>query len=275
MLTRKILFEEFAKFAEDPSRDGFRELLINNVGELSYFDFKEQWPEFPKLARHILALANSGGGCIVAGVAEKEDKTLEPIGLEKLAEKTEIINGLSKFLPNSLIIGNNDILDFPFPASEYPTLVGKKFQLIFIQDDPEHLPFISTNNENKKIRKNAVYVRRGTSSEEANYEELQNIINRRLETGYSSQAEMDLRTHIEQLKALYEQIKKVHVRFAGGLATRARQAIEYINEGMAGKREDILNPAYPKESFDEFIARMIEKKKKKIEIELGVADLKS
>lgn len=37
--------------------------------------------------------------------------------------------------------------------------------------------------------------------------------------------------------------------------------------------EKVPNPAYPEEDFDEFIARVIEKKKKRIEIILDVFDL--
>lgn len=37
--------------------------------------------------------------------------------------------------------------------------------------------------------------------------------------------------------------------------------------------EKIPNPVYPKENFDAFIVRMIEKKKKRVEIILDVLDL--
>jgi hypothetical protein len=40
---RKTLNEEFAKFYESPTREGLRELLKNNSGELPNLDFKEDW----------------------------------------------------------------------------------------------------------------------------------------------------------------------------------------------------------------------------------------
>ena len=39
--------------------------------------------------------------------------------------------------------------------------------------------------------------------------------------------------------------------------------------------EEILNPSYPQENFDEFVVRMIEKKKKRIEIVIDTIDIDS
>lgn len=198
---RKAFKEDFAKFYEDPTREGLRDLLKNNLGEFPYLDFKDKLPSFPKLAKHLLGIANLGGGCIVVGVAERDDKTLESKGIIELTDKKDIVDGIKKFLPHALS-EDIEILDFAYSASEYEVLKGKNFQVILVAGDPKHIPFVSMS-EGDGIRKNAIYVRHGTSSEEANYEELQNIINRRIETSYSSQSEIDLRTHIEELKTLY------------------------------------------------------------------------
>jgi hypothetical protein len=53
--------EEIARFLESPSREGLRNILKNHVGELSDLDFKENLPEPTKLAKHILAMANTWG----------------------------------------------------------------------------------------------------------------------------------------------------------------------------------------------------------------------
>jgi len=267
---KKTLKEEFAKFYENPTREGLRELLRDNLGELSTFDFKEQWPPFSKVARHILGLANIGGGCIIIGVAEREDKTLEPRGIEALVDKSTITNSIKKFLPTTLL-ENVEIGDFIYEAAEYPALIGKKFQALFITDDPKYLPFVAIA-DGDGIRNNAIYVRRGSSTEEANYDELQGIINRRIETGYSSRIEIDARTHIEQLKMLYGQIDRYHERVTGDIS-EVLERISKVIVGIGGTREKVPNPIYPKESFDEFIVRMIEKKKKRIEIVLDVVDI--
>ena len=265
---KKTIKEEFAKFYENPTRESLRDLLRDNLGEFPYYDFKEQWPTFPKLARHILGLANIGGGCIIIGVAEKEDKTLESKGIDPLVDKATATNGIKKFLPSTLL-EEVEIGDFVYEAAEYPNIVGKKFQVIFVSSDPKHLPYVAMA-DGDGIRSTAIYVRRGSATEEANHDELQRIISRRLETGYSSQVEIDARTHIEQLKMLYGHLSKHHERVTGGIF----QAMEAIAKSSVwGTRESVPNPNYPREGFEDFIVRMIEKKKKRIEIVLDVIDL--
>jgi hypothetical protein len=122
----------FAKFYENPSREGLRELLRNNSGELSHLDFKLEWPIPSKLARHILGLANLGGGCIIIGVGEKPDKVLESKGLTSFTDNADIIKGIKKFLPNNLL-SSLQTLNFSYDAAEYPALIGKKFQVVIIE----------------------------------------------------------------------------------------------------------------------------------------------
>lgn len=94
--------ENFARFFESPSREGLRNLLQGHIGELNSYDFKKEWLTFSKLARHILGLANSGGGCLVFGIKEKKDKTFDPVGLAKLLDKADIHKGIQNFLPSSV-----------------------------------------------------------------------------------------------------------------------------------------------------------------------------
>lgn len=263
---KKTLYEELARFLEAPTREGLRDLLKNHSGELPNCDFKSGWPAFSKVARHILGIANSRGGCIIIGVAEKEDKTLEPVGIKTLVDKSTIFDGVKKHIPN-ILLSNLEVLDLAYDASEYPALVGKRFQVVIIPDDPVHLPFVAAA-DGEGIRNNAIYIRRGPSTEEANNDELQRVINCRLDTGYSSQVELDLQTHIEQLKILYGHIAKYHYRMKGG----PWQAMGVTISNMLGIREEILNSQYPEEGIDAFIARMIAKKKKRIELELDVID---
>jgi predicted HTH transcriptional regulator len=271
MATKKrLLKEEFAQFYENPSRENLRELLKNNLGEFPNLDFKEIWLPYSQMARHILAIANAGGGCIVVGVAEKDDKALEADGIESLVDKATIINGIKKYIPD-VLLEEVEVGDFCYDASEYPKLVNKKFQVLFIPSDPKRLPYVSMV-EGDSIKNNAIYIRRGTSSVEVNYAELQRIINKRLETGYSSQTEIDLQTHLEQLKMLYGLISKYHVQITGGIYETIQALAENLNV-MGGTREQILNPIYPEENFEEFIVKMINKKKKRIEILLETVDL--
>lgn len=100
-----------------------------------------------------------------------------------------------------------EILDFSYDASEYPKLVGKKYQVVLVEDNPEHIPFVSMK-DGTGIQKNIIYVRHnsGPESEPASYDELQRIFDRRLETGFSSGKEIDFRVHLEQLMILYNKL---------------------------------------------------------------------
>lgn len=246
----KGFHETAAKFFEAPTREALRDLLRTHLGETDNCDFKGEWPVLQKVARHILGLANSGGGVIVFGVAQEPDHSLKPIGLNSLLDKADIDKGVRKFLPDKI---KYEVLDFSYVDSEYPTLKDKKFQVILVDDDPQHLPFVCLS-ESQATKKCAIYVRRGTNSEEADYDELQKVINRRLETGYSSTEESTLEEHLHQLKMLYHQISK------------------YNPLTFAFTVSNILpkNPAYPSEDFDAFISRSIENKKLVIQSLLGI-----
>ncbi len=257
--------EAFARFFDEPSREGLREVLQDNAGETNNLDFKAEWPEMPKVARHLLGLGNSSGGCMVVSVAQREGNALDPVGLSALKEKTEVMNAIANYLPEPLI-GQVDILDFHYEASEYPRLKGKSFQVLIVGYDPAHLPYIA-KRDGAGVRRNAIYVRRGTATDEANYEELQRLLSSRVETGYSSRRELDLRTHLEQLKILYEQISpygtKLKPTFGGNVVARIAQMYT----------EPIPNPNYPQENFDAFVARAIARKKRRVEVELDIEDI--
>lgn len=158
MSKKRNIHEEFAKFFENPKRETFRDLIRHNFGELTTCDFKEDWPKDPKIAHHLLGLGNSGGGCLIFGVAEQSDGSLRAVGIGKIRDKADIINGIEKYLPNSFISTmNNNILDFSFTESEYPLIRGRNFQAIFVEDNPEQVPLIAAA-DGQGIRKAAIYI---------------------------------------------------------------------------------------------------------------------
>jgi predicted HTH transcriptional regulator len=236
--------EAMARFAENPTREGLRENLQSHLGENTNFDFKLIWESFPKTAKHILGFANSEGGCIIYGVNQKDDGTFEPVGLDKIVDNAVITKGVEKYLPSNLPF---NIYAFSYSESEYPKINNKKFQVLIIRDNPKLLPFISMSENDKEIRKNAIYVRKGTETREASYDDLQENINRRVETAYSSKPENMLENHIAQLKVLYDHIPRYLDLF---------DIIHplYLND----------NPEYPEESFTEFVNKLIDAKKKTI-----------
>ena len=245
--------EEFARFFEDPSREALREVLRRNVGEQNELDFKEEWVEKSKLAKHVLAIANSKGGCIVFGV---DDGTMEPRGLSEPKDKSDVFREVKKYLPGQLL-EQLDVITFSYEASEYPKLIGKTFQVLLISDDVERIPFAAAS-AGSDIRTAAIYVRRGAESLEANYEELQRMINRRLETGVSSTAELDIRKHLSQLRVLYQEISPTRTK-----PNALMQSLGEMARGVLGVNSE-PNPDYPAEGFDKFVAKAIEWKKQHI-----------
>lgn len=237
--------EEFARFLEDPSRTEFRELLRGHTGESAGLDFKGEWPLGPALVTHVLAFANSGGGIIVVGVSEGEGKVLEPTGLSSLRDKADIGKALHKYIPSRVDL---DVLDFCYSESEYAKLTGKKFQVMVIGDRPEYIPFLSAR-DGDGISRTTIYVRRGTESVAASYEELQGVLNRRLATGHDSRKEFSLEQELRELKVLYDAIPRT---------------ISTLPLLRLGALLDIPNPAYPKENIEEFVTGLIEAKKKRI-----------
>lgn len=257
MIEVKGLNEAFAKFAEDPDRERLRNLLRDHTGELNELDFKQDWQEVPKVAKHIIGIANSGGGCIVFGV-KQQNGVLEPVGLPTLADKADVSNKIDNYLPDKLCSLYN-VHDFAYESSDFKKIIGKSFQVLLVKDDPAHVPFAAEKDSGQVLRRNAIYVRRGTKTVEANYSELQRLLNRRLETGYSSRLELDLREHLEQLKILYE-YNGSDINVGGVLL------------GWLSDNKDMVNEArkpLPR-SFGGFIESVIEKKKRRIENELDL-----
>ncbi|WP_363796657.1 ATP-binding protein [Lysobacter firmicutimachus] len=200
MAISKDQHEAFAVFFSKPTRDALRDVLKRSIGETDYLEFKGCWPEIPKVAKHILALANSGGGAMVVGVDQMSDGMLVPTGLDSLIDKADLMPRLRAFIPGGLEF---QVIDFPYAASEYPELVGKMFQVLLVEDTPKLLPFLALK-DGDGVRANAVYVRSGTRSAEADHRGLQSVLNRRIETGHSNQPGLDLEKHLMQLRVLDE-----------------------------------------------------------------------
>jgi len=248
MKLTKAHHEGFSRFFEKPTRESFRELIRQGIGETDYLDFKAEWPSLNKIAKHILALANSGGGAIVVGIKQNDDGSLESSGLAELIDKVEIVKIVNKYAPSSL---NYDVIDFTFEESEYSAIKGKKFQVVIVEHSEKNLPLLALKS-GTDIKGNIAYVREGTESIEANHEQLEHLINIRIESGYSSSHTLDLREHLDQLKVLYQSRKDSGNRFLGG-ATQA------IIEGFFGQS---LSEYY------DFIEEKISSKQKRIEREL-------
>ncbi|MCT7964683.1 ATP-binding protein [Laspinema sp. D1] len=255
--------EALATFFESPSRDGLRKLLLDNTGEYNDLDFKRDlYQNVRYLVPDILAMANTEGGVIVFGIDEVEKSKLEPVGIE-LADKddkTKVKTELSNYLDNRL---KYEIIDFAYSESEYEKIKNKKFRVIIVDYDPRYIPFLSRKESidtasKKGVWKDVIYVRHNASTTRADYFQLQDIFNRRLETSFDSTREISLMEHFTELKQIYQLIPRVYW-------TNDYEELDHEEPWYPGDYFYQKNPSYPQEDFEEFVARMIALKKSVIE----------
>ncbi|MDR1422729.1 MAG: ATP-binding protein [Coriobacteriales bacterium] len=240
-----------------PNRESFREFIQTHTGEQNNLDFKKEWIEKGKLAKIVLSIGNSGGGMIVFGVEEKGGQ-FEYVGLSSLKNKSDAFDSIKNLIPD-LLNPELQLHDLQFEGSEYEKLAGKLFQVLIIKDHPEVIPYIA-KRDGDGICEGDIFTRRGTECVKANATEIEKIINRRIESQYSSSVVLDLREHLEQLQCLYASINKNITRDIDSLSKQ----LDALTR-MEGR-----NPCYPSEGFDQFIKRIIDVKKKRIVEVLGL-----
>lgn len=262
----KTVHEAFSRFFENPTRESFRSLLKEHVGELRNCDFKEDWPEIGALAKHVIGIGNAGGGCLILGVKENADKSTSPQGIQKIKDKADISNGLKAYLPEPLL-ASVETADFKYEASEYVALVGKLFQVIFVHARPESLPFVAQRGTTG-LRAGAIYVRREGQTEEASYEEVQNLIRQKLAAAPQTQEARGIKEHLEELKVLYAEIPRT-LNAPGSLFEPlfSRTAQQFASMFVG---ESKPNPNYPVEDYQAFARRILDAKKLLIEAALGL-----
>ena len=238
---------------QQPTLENFREFIRGQTGEHNPIDFKQEWIEKDKLAKIMLALANYGGGVVVFGVHENDDKSFICKGLPEFMGKEKVESWIKKYVSPNL---KYEIYDFDYQASEYAELIGKKFQLLVIEDTPEFLPFIS-RKEGENIKAATIYIRRGTSDEIVCEEELGKILDRRMKDIYPITGQpLDLKEHLSQLKELYEHISPSVSKMTDASRLTLLEVFKpltSITSSIWPKYETEKNPLYPDESYEEFI----------------------
>jgi predicted HTH transcriptional regulator len=196
----KIVPLRLRDFLKNPSHESLKELLLHNTGETDYVDFKSDWIEVSKLAKHVLAISNSGGGCIIIGVMQYDDGSIELKGLtdDEFLDKADVDNKLQHLLPKYLRYRTED---FIFTGNIHPLLNMKRFQVLIIDYDPRYVPYTSVVTRGE-LRYGAIYVRQGTKTIEATNERLVEVILRKVQSGGSDSDERSLQEHLEHLKIL-------------------------------------------------------------------------
>lgn len=233
MFYEDIQPQKLKDFLLDPTHDTLCELLLYNTGETDFLDFKAKWIDLTKLAKHILAIANSGGGSIIVGVGQQADgsSSLDGLSSQDFLDKADVDNKLGNYLPSWVKYRTEDfIFDKQAPAP----FTDKKFQVLIIEYDPKYVPYTSIISRGE-LRYGAIYIRQGTKSIEASNEKLLEIILRKVNAGDAYSTDLTLIEHLTQLKLLYTE--------------RNRQA---------------------NDDYEQFIERVIERKQRRIEQVLDV-----
>ncbi|MFP7300545.1 helix-turn-helix domain-containing protein [Neobacillus niacini] len=203
MIYEYVYPKSLLHFIKNPSHESLKDLLLHNTGETDFLDFKTKWTEFSKMAKHVLAIANSGGGCIIVGVSQNDEGSILLTGLteDDFLDKADIDNKLANLLPKYLKYRTED---FYFGGGEQ-TLSKKRFQVLIIEYDPKYVPYTSVVQRNE-LRYGAIYVRQGTKSLEATNDKLVEIILRKVQSGGSGVNEYTLKEHLDHLKELYDEL---------------------------------------------------------------------
>ena len=200
MELQRGIHEGFVQFFEAPTRETLRDLLRVNLGETDQLDFKESWPDLVKMAKHVIAIGNSGGGAIVIGVKERNDGSLTPVGLDRLLDKSDIGDEFEKYVPSGL---KYEVIQFDLSASEYAKIEGDRYQVVLVYPDKKEVPYLP-KREGSGIKQNRIYVRRDTKSVEANRPEIERLIKGKV-NAIASSVGGELEDDLRQLKTLCDQ----------------------------------------------------------------------
>lgn len=186
----KNIKESFANVFNNPNRVTFREFLKDIDGEYDDLDFKQELIKCTKLAKHILAMANTSGGIICFGVEESDDGKLCPVGLECNKDNTVIQEKLNNYLPYEL---KYNIVRINYSDDvEWNKLKNKNFLLIIVEFTPEYIPFLPIK-DGDIFTKVDIFCRKNSSSTKCEYNDLNNLLNKRIQTNvHNSLSERDL-----------------------------------------------------------------------------------
>jgi hypothetical protein len=172
--------------------------------------------------------------------------------LINLEDKTPFQTKLGLYLPEQL---EYSIIDINYQESEYSKLNNKKFRVIIVSYTPQYLPFLP-KKDGKDIYKKNIYIRHNSSTIIAEYPNVQDVINRRLATGYSSSRELSLKEQFEELKLMYSFISK------GQWVDDSHNY--YCDDYYDDNSHFVENKKYPEETYEDFVLKMIELKKQVI-----------
>lgn len=228
----KDIKENFAKLFDDPNRVTLKDSLKNLTTEYDDFEFKEIEIETPILAKHIIGMANTNGGIILLGV-ENTENGFKPCGLENNTDTTDMKKQLAKYLPHEL---KYEIYQIDYDKrDEWGDLKNKSFKIIKIKFTPEYIPFLPIKGS-KYYEKTDIFCRKNSSTTRCEYDDLQDIFNKRKSINHYRISALTLTNELEELKILssYNTVlnQAFNHSFFKTVQDLERRKIKYIEQGL-------------------------------------------
>lgn len=231
----KSIKESFAKLFDDPNRVTLKDSLNNLTTEYDDFELKEREIETHTLAKHIIGMANTNGGIIILGVKETENGP-KPCGLVDNTDTTDMKKQLTKYLPHELTYDIHQI-DYN-ERNEWNDLKNKSFKIIKIEFTPEYIPFLPIK-ESKDYLRTDIFCRKNSSTTKCEYDDLQDILNKRKSINHDRISALTLRNELEELKILssYNTVFNQAFSFSSPSFYKMvkefeRRKIKYIEQGL-------------------------------------------
>lgn len=247
--------DSLMNFFKKPTIEEFDEFLKKNMGEANGTEFKSEWIDLEKMCKIVLAIANSGGGCIVIGVTQLDGSLISDGIKNGTKDAVEFSNVIENYIPQR-ILNKIELKDFFYDNDVYGELKGKKFQVIFVDVSDADLPIVCNKDYGKYLKEGEIYVRRGTGTEKANYEELQAIINRSANAKCREIKNITLKEELEQLQQLYDCIPLSINKHSFSAFNQSQLILS-----LWGKQE---NKIVPEKSYEQFLVDLINEKQEKI-----------
>lgn len=139
---------------------------------------------------------------------------------------------------------------------------------MIVEDEPKNLPYICCK-DGSQIKDGDIYIRSGTESRKATNYQVEKIIERKLiACKVPKSKNMSLKQHLEQLDILYNEL--TYTVYENNSLSSLTKALSTLVDRFSGTTSIKKKENYPKESYDDFILKMLNKKKKRIEEELDL-----
>lgn len=150
------------------------------TAETACIEFKSRFDpssrqDWCKLIKHLLALANSGGGCVVFGLnSDGSDAGVHPIGFEGVDPAT-VTNGVSAFLSRPFQAFR--LVRFERSGHSYPGIVVEGASIPFVPHTNGNYS-IGRNDCQSAFHEGELYFRHGAKSEIATQSDLDSLCQR-------------------------------------------------------------------------------------------------